>query len=187
MSVPTKDHENEGPSSLLSRIALGDRDAFKALYQTTSAKLFGILVRLLGNGHDAEDALQMVYVKIWQKAPSFAATGQSAMGWLVVIARNHAIDLLRARKPAATPIDDAFDVADSAPNPEQQTLNTALGNELMTCLKELEARQADAVRGAYVAGESYQEIAERLGIPLNTVRTWLRRGLAKLKACMERG
>lgn len=172
---------------LLNQIALADREAFRRLYDETSPKLFGVLIRLLGNRHDAEDALQMVYVKVWQKAPSFASGGQSAMGWLIVIARNHAIDVIRARKPAATSIDQAFDVKDTQKDPEEAALNASLGRELGLCLGEMESRQADAVRGAYVAGESYAELSQRLDIPINTVRTWLRRGLARLKACMERG
>lgn len=83
--------------ALLSRVALGDREAFRSLYTETSAKLFGVLLRLLKNRHDAEDALQMVYVKIWQKAPAFAGSQHSPMGWLVVLTRNHAIDLMRTR------------------------------------------------------------------------------------------
>lgn len=171
---------------LLSQIALADRAAFRTLYDETSAKLFGVLIRLLSNRQDAEDALQMVYVKIWQKAPSFAASGQSAMGWLVVIARNHAIDLIRARKPVAVSVDGAAEISHEGLNPEEEALNSSLGRELMACLGELDAPHADAVRGAYVTGESYKDLSERLDIPLNTVRTWLRRGLAKLKACMER-
>lgn len=170
---------------LLAKVALRDRAAFRALYEATSAKLFGVLLRLLKDRHDAEDALQMVYVKIWQKAPAFAGSQHSPMGWLVVLTRNHAIDLIRARKPVATPMADGFEVVDQAMNPEQEALNASLGDQLARCLEELETRHAAAVRDAYVLGDSYQEIAHKLDVPLNTVRTWLRRGLAKLKTCME--
>lgn len=170
---------------LLAKVALRDRAAFRALYEATSAKLFGVLLRLLKDRHDAEDALQMVYVKIWQKAPAFAGSQHSPMGWLVVLTRNHAIDLIRARKPAATPMADGLEVVDQAMNPEQEALNASLGDQLARCLEELETRHAAAVRDAYVLGDSYQEIAHKLDVPLNTVRTWLRRGLAKLKTCME--
>lgn len=171
--------------NLLAKVALADRQAFRALYDASSAKLFGVLLRLLKDRHDAEDALQMVYVKIWQKAPAFAGSQHSPMGWLVVLTRNHAIDLLRARKPSAKPINETFDVPDSAMNPEQQALNASLGDQLTRCLETLESKHAAAVRDAYVTGDSYQDIADKLEVPLNTVRTWLRRGLAKLKTCME--
>ena len=172
-------------SNLLAQVALGDRRAFRSLYSATSAKLFGILLRLLKDRHEAEDALQMIYVKIWQKAPAFAGSQHSPMGWLVVLARNHAIDLIRARKPIATSMDETFEVADQAMNPEQEALNASLGEQLTRCLKTLDAKHAEAVRDAYVLGDSYQEIAQKLEVPLNTVRTWLRRGLANLKTCME--
>jgi RNA polymerase sigma-70 factor (ECF subfamily) len=171
--------------ALLARVALADREAFRSLYHETSAKLFGVLLRLLKNRHDAEDALQMVYVKIWQKAPAFAGSQHSPMGWLVVLTRNHAIDLMRARKPASATIDDLSEPADPAKNPEQEALNTSLGEQLTKCLEELESKHALAVRDAYVLGDSYQDISDKLDVPLNTVRTWLRRGLAKLKTCME--
>lgn len=171
--------------NLLAKVALADRQAFRALYDASSAKLFGVLLRLLKDRHDAEDALQMVYVKIWQKAPAFAGSQHSPMGWLVVLTRNHAIDLLRARKPSAKPINETLDVPDPAMNPEQQALNASLGDQLTRCLETLESKHAAAVRDAYVAGDSYQDIADKLEVPLNTVRTWLRRGLAKLKTCME--
>ena len=171
--------------TLLGRVALADREAFRSLYKETSAKLFGVLLRLLKDRHDAEDALQMVYVKIWQKAPAFAGSQHSPMGWLVVLTRNHAIDLIRARKPAAAPIGDVAEPVDPAMNPEQEALNTSLGDQLTRCLETLETKHAQAVRDAYVLGDSYQQIAEKLEVPLNTVRTWLRRGLANLKTCME--
>jgi RNA polymerase sigma-70 factor (ECF subfamily) len=171
--------------TLLSRVALSDRAAFRSLYNETSAKLFGVLLRLLKDRHDAEDALQMVYVKIWQKAPAFAGSQHSPMGWLVVLTRNHAIDLIRTRKPTSAPIENVAEPADPAKNPEQEALNTSLGDQLTTCLETLERKHASAVRDAYVLGDSYQDIAEKLEVPLNTVRTWLRRGLVKLKTCME--
>ncbi len=170
---------------LLAKVALADRGAFRSLYSATSAKLFGVLLRLLKDRRDAEDALQMIYVKIWQKAPTFAGSQHSPMGWLVVLTRNHAIDLIRARKPVPTSIDETFEVADQAMTPEQEMLNTSLGEQLTRCLETLESRHAEAVRNAYILGDSYQEIAGKLEVPLNTVRTWLRRGLAKLKTCME--
>ena len=170
---------------LLARVAIGDREAFRSLYEATSAKLFGVLLRLLKDRHDAEDALQMVYMKIWRKAPAFAGSRHSPMGWLVVLARNHAIDLIRARRPADAPLGDVPEPADPAKNPEQDALNASLGNQLARCLETLEPRHASAVLDAYVGGDSYQEIADKLEVPLNTVRTWLRRGLARLKTCMD--
>jgi RNA polymerase sigma-70 factor (ECF subfamily) len=86
----------------------------------------------------------------------------------------------------ANTIDEAYDLADSAPDPEKTAINTAEGRRIDNCMNELEADRADAVRKAYVEGLSYQELAELFGTPLNTMRTWLRRSLLKLRECMER-
>lgn len=169
---------------LLGRVALGDRQAFSRLYTLTSAKLFGILVRMLKNRNDAEDALQEVYVKVWQRASRFIAEEGRPETWLAAIARNHAIDLIRARKPEASTIDEAYDLASDAPDPEAEAVNRGEGLRIETCMQTLEPERADAVKRAYVEGLSYQELADFYNIPLNTMRTWLRRSLLKLRECL---
>lgn len=168
------------------RIGLGDRAAFSALYDATSAKLFGVCLRVLNNRAEAEDALQDVYVRIWQKADTYAVNGYSPMTWLITLARNLAIDRLRARKAPATPIEDVVDLADGGPTPEAAAMQKSERAQIDGCLDELDAVQANAVRGAYLEGETYQELADRAGVPINTMRTWLRRSLAKLKDCLSR-
>jgi RNA polymerase sigma-70 factor, ECF subfamily len=174
---------------LIARVALGDRAAFKALYQATSSKLFGVTLRILNNRAEAEDTLQEVYVKVWNRASSFAPNimnrGYSPMAWLVSIARNQAIDLIRQRRGGHVDIEEAFDLADSAPLPEQMTIQKSESREIARCLATLDADRANAVRGAYLDGHSYEELAERYKVPLNTMRTWLRRSLMKLKECLE--
>jgi len=171
---------------LIERGSLGDRAAFRALYDRTSAKLFGICLRVLKDRGDAQEALQEAYVKIWRGSQAFAANGHSPMGWLVVITRNQAIDRLRARRPEAADIDEALDLADDGPDPEGAAVIAGENRRLADCLDELEAKRADAVRSAYMEGFSYRELAERHDVPINTMRTWLRRSLMKLKACLER-
>lgn len=173
-------------AALLSRVALRERSALEDLYQQTSAKLFGLCLRLLKDRSEAEDALQEIFVKIWLKADRFAATGHSAMAWLNAIARYHCIDALRSRAPASGNIEDTWDIADTALDPEQSTSLRSEGKRIDRCMEELEANRARAVRQAYVEGASYQELADSLGVPLNTVRTWLRRSLMTLRECMER-
>lgn len=172
--------------NLISQCALKNRAAFAQLYDRTSAKLLGVLLRVLNNRSDAEDALQEVYVKIWRNADKFAANQHSPMSWLVAVARNHAIDTIRARKPIAVDIDDALDVSDEGKTPEQEMMNTSEGQQIDKCLSELDENKAEAVRGAYVEGYSYEELAERFGVPINTMRTWLRRSLINLRKCLER-
>jgi RNA polymerase sigma-70 factor (ECF subfamily) len=173
-------------SRLIARTALGDRAAFSLLYSQTSAKLFGVALRILKDRAQAEDAIQEVYVRIWRRAGSFRAGQASATAWLVTIARNQAIDLIRARQPATLEYEDAPDVADSAPDPEARAALSGEGRRIEACLGELETDKATAVTAAYVEGLSYQELAEQYGVPLNTMRTWLRRSLIKLRECMTR-
>jgi len=170
---------------LIARTALGDRRAFDSLYRHTSAKLFGIALRLLGDRAEAEDALQDIYIKIWQRADRYAVAKASPMSWLIAIARNHAIDRLRARRAGDSPGGLVGSIPDNAPTPEQNMMADAERARIETCLDRLEPDKADAVRSAYLEGQTYQELADRFAIPLNTIRTWLRRGLMKLKDCLE--
>ena len=176
----------EDIAALLAQVALRDRNAFRSLYDATAPKLFGVCLRVLKDRSEAEDALQEVYVKIWNGASRFATERKSPMAWLVVIARNHAIDKVRARKPAAVDIDETAGIADEQPDPERQAESASQGRRIEACLEELDDRRAECVRSAYVEGYSYQELADRFDIPINTIRTWLRRSLAKLKECLER-
>ncbi|RUT28222.1 sigma-70 family RNA polymerase sigma factor [Arsenicitalea aurantiaca] len=172
-------------ADLLARTAMRDRAAFKLLYTRTSAKLFGVALRILKDRSEAEEALQEVYVKIWQRADRYQAGGFSPISWLVAIARNHALDVLRARKPVADDLDAALDLADAGPNPEQATVRSGERARIEACLDQLDTDRADAVRGAYLDGYSYEELASRHSVPLNTMRTWLRRSLLKLRECLS--
>lgn len=172
--------------NLLARVALGDREAFSALYDATSAKLFGICLRVLRDRQEAEDALQEVFVRVWQKAGSYAANGYSPMTWLITVARNLAIDRLRTRRAPSENIEDVPGMRDSRPTPEGAAIAASERARIATCLEELDTMRARAVRGAYLEGATYQELAHRHGVPINTMRTWLRRSLLKLKDCLSR-
>lgn len=177
----------EDLAAMISRVSLGDRAAFSALYSATSPKLFSVCMRILKDRTDAEDALQEIFVKIWHRADRFASSGINPLGWLMAIARNHSIDLLRARKPVASNIDEeGWDIADSGADPEQAAVLKGEGKRIDTCMEQLESDRAGAVRSAYVEGLSYQELADRHAVPLNTMRTWLRRSLLKLRECLDR-
>ncbi|MBA3446004.1 MAG: sigma-70 family RNA polymerase sigma factor [Pseudaminobacter sp.] len=173
-------------TKLIVRTSMKDRSAFDLLYQQTNAKLFGVCLRVLNDRGEAEEALQEVFVKIWTKADRFAVSDLSPISWMVAVARNHAIDRIRARRKPAADIDAALDVADPAPGPEAMAVVGGENERIYHCLEELEEGRAAAVRGAYLQGESYAELAERHGVPMNTMRTWLRRSLMKLKECLER-
>lgn len=172
-------------AALISRCALRDRLAFRDLYRATSAKLYGVVLRILRNRAEADEALQDVYIKVWQRADRFVPGGASPISWLVAVARNHALDLLRARKPQSEDLDLALELADTAPDPEQAAAASGERARIEDCLGQLDAGRADAVRGAYLDGYSYEELSRRHDVPLNTMRTWLRRSLLKLRECLS--
>ena len=171
-------------AELIARCSLRDRQAFRTLYQRTSAKLFGVVLRILRNRAEAEEAIQEVYIKIWQRADRYVAGQYSPISWLVAIARNHALDMVRARRPAGDDLDAALDIADAGPDPERLTQASEDGERIEACLAQLEPDRAEAVRGAYLDGYSYEELAQRFAVPINTMRTWLRRSLIKLRECL---
>ena len=172
-------------AELIARCAAQDRAAFAALYRATSAKLHGTLLRILGTGAEAEDALQEVYTRVWLRAGRFDAAKGRGMTWLIAIARNLAIDRLRARPPVAG--DEGLDLAaDPAPHAETRLIAMDKARRMADCFATLEPDRAAAVRGAYLAGLSYADLATRHGVPLNTMRTWLRRSLLRLRECLER-
>jgi RNA polymerase sigma-70 factor (ECF subfamily) len=172
--------------ALLSRVALHDRSAFNELYRRTSAKLFGICLRILSERSDAEEALQEVYVKIWHNAEQYARAKASPIAWLAAIARNQSIDRLRMRRPPGADVDEAIDLSDDRPSPEAAAVAAGEGRLLADCLNELQGKQAAAIRAAYFGGYTYEQLARAGGVPLGTVKSWIRRGLAKLKDCLER-
>lgn len=171
---------------MMARITLRDRDALASLYDATSAKLFGVCLRVLQNRSEAEDVLHDVYLRVWQKADTYAVTGHSPMTWLITVTRNMSIDQLRKRRPETGSDDAMVLVADAGPSPEAAAIASSERARIEACMGELESDRADAVRAAYLEGETYRDLAARFGVPLNTMRTWLRRSLMKLRDCLTR-
>ncbi|EFL88579.1 sigma-70 family RNA polymerase sigma factor [Ahrensia sp. R2A130] len=172
--------------SLMAATAAGDRAAFRTLYERTSAKLFGVVLRILRNRSKAEDALQDVYVKIWQKAGQYDSKQGRPITWMATVARNRAIDIVRATRPEQTvdePGDEEeiFRLGGSA---NEQVDVTEL-ETLRTCLSEMKEDDRNYVLLAYYEGWSRDELAERFAIPSGTVKTRLRRGLIQLRTCLE--
>lgn len=170
---------------LLARSAKGDRAAFAALYQATSSKLWGIVARILPRRDLAEDVLQDVYVKIWEKAGTFDATKASPITWMATIARNRTIDEVRRQPPPS--IDDAeelLNMADSGLDPLEQTQQSEALKRLYECLQGLDPERREIVLLAYYAGLSRDELAQKFSRPAGTIKTWLRRSLAQLRKCL---
>ena len=162
-----------------------DRGAFRTLYQLTSAKLFGVCLRICGDRQAAEDVLRDVYLTIWKRAGAFEPGRASPISWLATIARNRAIDWRRSagRTPPAR-VEDISELADDRASAEDVMLVDERAAQLHGCLDQLEQRQRDAIRTAFFDGLTYAELATRDAVPLGTMKSWVRRGLVRLKDCL---
>lgn len=187
-ATDSADADREHLRILLTATAGGDRKAFEHLYQRTSAKLFGICLRILGERTQAEEALQDVYLTIWRKAGMYDGDRASPITWLAQIARNKAIDHLRASKPErlSQPIDLVGELSDDGPGAPQLAETRDDSRRLQRCFEELSADQRSVIHTAFFEGCTYTEIAARSDTPLGTVKSWVRRGLLKLKDCLQR-
>ena len=175
-------------AALLAQIAEGRRDAFESLYRQTSATMLGICLRVLRDREEAEDVLQEVYVAVWSKAAQFDQQRARAMTWLGTIARNRAIDRVRARPSPALhePIEDHELADDEAPTPAAG-IDAALERaQLDDCMDQLEPKRRSLIRTAFFENVTYDVLALRAEAPLGSVKSWIRRGLQQLKACLER-
>lgn len=172
-------------SDLMARVAAQDRDAFAALYTATSAKLYGIVLRILQRREVADEILQEVYVRIWQRAGEFDRMRASPITWMATIARNLALDEVRRKRPLAieeTP--EALAVADPARSASDMVEISEDWRRLEKCLGELDVHRQAIVRLAYLDGWSRDELAQKFGHPVATIKTWLHRSLKQLKDCL---
>ncbi len=173
-------------NSVLIAVAGGDSAAFESLYRATSAKLFGICLRVLPQRAEAEEVLQEVFLGIWKKAEQFDATRASAMTWLSMMTRNKAIDRVRANVGARAQTSIELDEIEGDSSASEVAEVAQDQERIEVCLDELEAPRRKMIRIAFFDGATYEELAERSGNPLGTVKSWIRRSLIKLKACLER-
>ncbi len=173
-------------AELMTAVSAGDGAALADLYARTSAKLYGICLRVLGSEAEAEEALQDAFVTVWRRASSFDRAKASPITWLSVLTRNKAIDRLRSRRLPTADLDAANDVADDSAS-AFDLLEAAEDRErLAHCLGELEEQPREAIRAAFLDGATYSELAERQSVPLGTMKSWIRRGLLRLRGCLER-
>ncbi len=175
-------------AALLARAADGDQSAFREFYDATAAKLFGVIARILAEGSEAEDVLQEVYVTVWRKAAEFDPARASPITWAATIARNRAIDRLRARgsRPGA-PLEEAALVVDPAPAADMQLAAGQDAARVNAALAALEPRHAAIIRSCYFEGLTYEALAAREGVPVGTLKSWVRRGLIRMRADLAAG
>jgi len=181
---------NEDLAALLSRVALRDRAAFERLCRATCAHLLGVAFRILNNRERAEEVLQEAFMNVWHGAGGFDASVAGPMTWLINIVRNKAIDALRSGKTERASTlaldEEAMAVAADAMQQPQVLFERSLEKLRITaCMGGLGASQRQALALAYYRGMVHTEIAETLGAPLGTVKAWVRRGLDRLKACLD--
>ena len=183
---PTTDDARARLVEALVATGAEDRAAFATLYSLTSAKLFGVCLRICGDRGAAEDVLSEVYLTIWRRAGAFEPGRASPISWLATIARNRAIDWRRSagRRQKVT-LDDAPEVADPDPSVEERMIESDDTKQLHLCLDQLDDKQRGAIRSAFFGGLTYAELAERDRVPLGTMKSWVRRGLQRLKDCLS--
>ncbi len=172
---------------LLGRTALQDRRAFEKLYQITSPKLFGLLVRILKREDLAQECLQDAYVLIWNRAGDYRADKAAPMTWMSSIARYRALDLLRKRKhEVSLDSDDLSEVPDQDYELiDHQLMESENAQCLAKCMKILDIKQRSCLYMAYFEGCTHPEIASRVDAPVGSVKTWIHRGMRSLKECLS--
>jgi RNA polymerase sigma-70 factor (ECF subfamily) len=175
----------ESLADLLGRIAARDAAAFSALYKGTSAKLYGVVARILPRGDAAADALQEAYVRIWEKAGEFDPAKGSPLAWMASIARNRALDEVRRVRPGSLEdLPESFEPAADEVDPLAARERSEALVKLLNCLQSLDEEKRAVVLLAYYRGSSREALALRFGRPVPTIKTWLHRSLAQLRDCL---
>src|SRR6202161_3875508 len=170
---------------LLGAVAKRDAAAFERLYDATRAKLYGVLLRILGRPELAEEVMQETYLKVWNGAESFDAAVASPITWMVAIARNRAIDIVRKRGELSIEDEpEALSVAADTPPPLARREMTEELKRLLACLGKLDPEKQRIVLLAYYSGWGGGQLRTKTGHPLNTIKTWLRRSLLEIRECM---
>ncbi len=182
--IPVSNGEFEQQlQDLLARCAAADQAALRRLYELASPVLFACLTRILRRKALAEEALQDVFVSIWQRAGQFQSSRGRPMAWMISIARYRAIDLLRHERLAPVPVPDLPERGDpEGPSDDEWAPAPGL---LERCLGLLTEQQRHCLQLAFVGGSSHEDIARLTGNPLGTVKSWIRRGLQSLRQCLE--
>lgn len=178
---------NDPHAPLLERCARGERNALGELYDQSASNLFGLALRIVRDEAGAEECLQDAFVQIWKRADHFDPARGSGMSWMIAIVRYRALDHLRRhRHTQHHETDEGLQsLQDPEPGPWQQTQAADAQRIVRICLERLNDEQRRAVTLAYLEGLTHPELAHRLGKPLGTVKTWVRRGLRQLQTCVK--
>jgi RNA polymerase sigma-70 factor (ECF subfamily) len=192
MSTLNLNHLDNTLMALLDRIALADEKALRELYELTSSKLYGLAVRVVTNRERAEDVLQEAFINIWRIAGDYKSTLSPPMAWMALVVRSRGLDFLRRRGSERVDkmqeLDDVISdiVAGDSPNPMDTAQASQQSKALLNCLSLLDNKQREVVSLAYLRDMSHNELAAQLKLPLDTAKTWIRRGLEQLRSCMAK-
>jgi RNA polymerase sigma-70 factor (ECF subfamily) len=171
---------------LLAAVAKGDQAAFERLYSATRAKLYGVVLRILRRADLADEVIQETYLKIWGNAGQFDPALASPITWMVAIARNRAIDVVRKKADVSLEdVPDVLEVAADSPEPLAAREMTEELKRLLGCIGQLDADRRKLVLLAYYNGWSREQLAKQFGKPVNSIKTWLRRSLIEIRGCLE--
>ena len=175
-------------AAAVEQVAHGDRAALKTVYDMTSAKLLGVILRIVRDRETSEDVLQDVYVKVWRRAGRFDPAVASPVTWLCVIARNAAIDCARRESRGdsvvSRPAEAMEEIEDDAIAADDFLCDMEDHERVRLCIEQLQNEHRRTIRLAFFDGLSHSQLADRIGAPLGTVKSWIRRGLASLKGCL---
>ncbi len=181
----------EAQARLLAACGRRDRDAFEKLYRASSAKLFGVALRILKRDDWAEEVLQDCFVSIWNHAAGYDPATAAPMTWMTAIVRNRCLDWLRRPRPEVVlqgreedDADPLENIASGDEGPLELLARATESRAIAGCMGQLEGKQRQAVMLAFFDGMSHSELAEHMKQPLGTVKTWVRRALIQLKGCL---
>ena len=166
--------------------ARGDKRALNAIYEAEGPRMLGVAMRILKRRSLAEEAVQDAFVLVWRKAASFDPAKRAAASWLYTVLRNRSLTILRDEgrsEPKEMPLGD--EIADDGESPEDTIARLSDAEALKHCLQKLEPKRRMAIALAYEHGLSHGELAGKLGLPLGTIRSWLRRSLLTLRECLQ--
>lgn len=165
--------------TLMAAVAGGDRQAFRRLYDRTAGRSYALAMRLLRSRDLAEEVVQEAYIRVWARAAQYDAARGDALAWLAGLVRNLAIDRLRRQGRPDAPLDELPEIA--APF----TGDPADRQDVRRCLASLEEAPRRALMLTYYDGLTHGELARAMGAPLGTVKAWVRRGLLRMRRCMD--
>lgn len=190
--MATKNNETAQLKAWLACVAQQDAAAFRQLYDATSAKLFGFALRILNKRELAEEVLQESFVSVWNNAASYQSGLAAPMTWMTTIVRNKAFDMLRRQDDAVEIDADTFDrgvmnaLESTDPTPIEALQMSGDAKALAHCFSALQGLHRQAIALAFYHDLSHTEVADQMKLPIGTVKTWIRRGLERLRLCLSK-